>query len=596
MARIPDDAIAEIRSRVDIVQIVGQHVQLRRSGANHKGLCPFHEEKTPSFNVNSERQFYHCFGCNESGDVFSFLMKVEGRRFDEVVEELAARVGVEIQPLDQDQARQAQKRRSEREQGLRLNARVAKFYREILLSERGREAREYLAQRGISDRISEAFLLGFAPDSGLLVQKLRQADVDLVFAERLGLIAQRRGRSFDRFWGRLIFPLLGARGEVLGFGGRILRGDGPKYINTPETPLYRKGEALYGLHLAATAIRQRQQVILVEGNIDVLQLHEHGFDNAVAPMGTALTESQVRLCCRFSNKIIGVFDGDDAGRAAAQRAAQTMLAGGAEPRFASLPDGTDPDSLLCRHGAPFFAEIIDKSLPAVDYLLADYLKEMEDTVPGRARVLERIAPLVGRLDSAVARDLYVDKLSMSLAIDRSVVSRAVKDGQGGPVAVDVRQIEDSELAPYKARLDRYELEPLLIMVEHPRLAPWAEEMDVNSLLTNDELRATYSAAFEMQRETGEVDSAKLLQKTPTAIRSLIAAALMSRRYAADGDPARALEDCLAGLRRRVVEQEFQRVRRAMEQAQQRQDQTSLGQLRTRLTELIDERRRIGVPR
>ena len=338
---IPEQVIADIRERTDIVQVIGQHVQLKRAGVNHIGLCPFHDEKTPSFNVNSQRQFYHCFGCHESGDVIKFLMKIEGRRFLEVVEDLAARAGIEIprQTVSPEQARAAERQRSERQLGIDLNRKVADLYRSLLVGDRGGPAREYLQRRDVGEAITETFQLGYAPAAGApVVRLLEREKVSMDVAERLGLVLRRAGGAHDRFWNRLIFPVIGAGGEVIGFGGRLLGdGDGPKYINTPETPLYHKGEVLFGLAAAAAPMRKRDLALVVEGNIDVIQLHQHGFDHSVAPMGTALTPRQVQLLRRFASKVIAVFDGDAAGQAAALKAVWTFVDGGLSAKIASLP-------------------------------------------------------------------------------------------------------------------------------------------------------------------------------------------------------------------------------------------------------------------
>ncbi len=600
--RIPEDVIADVRDRTDIVQVVGQFVQLKRAGNNFKGLCPFHQEKTPSFNVNAERQFYHCFGCQESGDVFSFVMKTEGRRFTEVVEDLAARAGVELPRLESPgEARAAAQRRSERQQSLELNAKTAELYRKLLAADSGSAAREYLKKRGIGNDITDTFQLGWAPPSGDVVGRLvKRERADEPFAEKLGLLGRRRnGGYYDRFWNRLIFPLLGARGEVLGFGGRRLASDpsgkAPKYVNTPETALYHKGEALYGLHAAAPAMRRAGCAILVEGNFDVLQLHQFGFDNALAPMGTALTDQQVRLIRRFCKGVVAVFDGDEAGRAAAQRSVSAMVDGKLEGKIATLPEGEDPDSFLLANGQEGFGALLDRAVPGIDYLIDDLHRKMEPTVPGRAGVLERIAPVVAKLESRVAKDLYADRLSMTLDIARQTVQRAIDGGRRSAEAVPrggERPQEVGVSRPVKQKVDAIEIEPLGVLVEHPHLFPRAEKTDFSSLLTNEALRATYSAAAEMQRTTGQVEVARLLQATSPLVRDAVASIALSRKYASDGDPTRALDDCLAALQRRRVDRELKELHGRIEQAQSRGDAMALDRLREKLIELIEERRQI----
>lgn len=582
--RIPERVIAEIRERTDIVEIIGRHVELKRSGSSHIGLCPFHDEKTPSFNVNAARQFFHCFGCRASGDVIGFLMRVEGRDFMDVIEDLAQRVGIELEREERSprQAAEDARRRSEKQQGLDLNERVATLYQRYLAeSEVGREAREYLVDRGIGEAIAEQFRLGFAPPTGdVVARRLAEHGVDMEVAARLGLVAKRRrGDGYhDRFWNRVIFPLMGVSSEILGFGGRMLgEGEGPKYVNTPETALYHKGQALYGLAQAAAAIRKRDEALLVEGNFDVLQMHQHGFDNAVAPMGTALTPQQARMLKRFGGRAVALFDGDKAGKAAALRSVGVLLEAEIDARIATLPPGEDPDSLLrapATQDAPAMAKILEAARPGIDYVLAEERANMEDSVLGRARVVERVAKLVGLLSSKVAQELYVDRLALELSIDRRAVERAVagerisrqvaarearaaarpERNASGASTPDFRPGEGGSppTAPTPARrFDPAELDLLKILLEHPRLFPRAERANLRRLLTSDALRATYAAAASVQAETGRVEIHRLLASADPMVRDAVAQAGASQAFAG-GDPNRALDEwALTALRKRL---------------------------------------------
>jgi DNA primase len=600
--RIPEDVIADIRDRTDIVQVIGQFVDLKRAGSNHRGLCPFHQEKTPSFNVNAAKQFYHCFGCQESGDVFSFLMKIEGRRFGEVIEDLAGKAGVEL-PKDQspDQVRQSARKQDERRRGLELNARAARLYRGYLESDAGRSARAYLHERRIDQEQGALFQLGYAPASGsTLARALERADVSLEFAQRLGLVKRRReGDGFhDQFWNRLVFPLIDVRGDVLGFGGRLLQGDGPKYINTPETLLYTKGATLYGIHAASQSIRQKDVALLVEGNFDVLQMHQHGLSNAVAPMGTALTEAQVRLLHRFSSRLVAIFDGDKAGRAAARRAVPILVAAGLTAKVVSLPDGEDPDTFLRKNGAEQMQRLIDQAPHALDFMLGELRKQMEDSVPGRARILESMAPLVASLPSAVQRDLYVDQLALSLGVARDRVERVVRGDRTEKARAfsespPRRMNQEGEAntdsydgtRPKNAFLEPSELKLLALLLEYPYLFTRAERASVSILLTNADLRATYSAASEMQGATGEVDVAALLKQTSPNIRNVVAGVVQSREFANDGDPTKALDDCVSGLQKARLRAMQQAILAELDLAKKRGDQSAERELSLRLVEV-----------
>ena len=576
---IAEDVIAEVRSRSDIVQIIGQSVSLRRSGANFLGLCPFHDEKTPSFNVNPARQFYHCFGCHESGDVFSFLMKVEGRSFVDVVEDLASRASVEVryEGGNRGAAKERQRKRSERQSGLTLNDKVRTLYRSLLEGQGGGPARKYLEERGISQETAAAFHLGYAPRSGSVVTNMLQREkVPPAFAEKLGLISQRRGDRkgyYDRFWDRLIFPVSGAGKEVLGFGGRKLGdGDGPKYINSPESFVYHKGKALYGLEQASRAIRSEGESLLVEGNIDVIQMYQHGYCNTVAPMGTALTTQQVQLLRRLAERTVAIFDGDDAGQTAAVKSVPMLVSGGLEARIATMPAGLDPDDLLRSEGPEAVAKIIKESMPAVDFLVAYHRQRMEDSIPGRARLLEQVAPVVAKLGSQVARELYAGKLASMLVVDQDVVQRAIRGERRANLEAAFKEEKGAaqrgspgpgKTAP--ARLtgaDRTGFKVIGILNEHPHLTWKAEEAQLTSFLTNQALHATYNAALHMLREEGAITASKLLEQTAVELRDDLARVIIDREWAsedAEADPTRALDDCIRDLQALKIKKELDEV-------------------------------------
>jgi len=591
---IPEDTITEVRERTDIVQVIGQYVELKRSGANFMGLCPFHDEKTPSFSVNKQKQFYHCFGCHESGDAISFLMKLEGRTFIEVVEDLAGRANVEIklQDVSPARAREAARRKSERQQGLDLNVKVAELYRKLLLGNGGQQARQYLQKRGISDDVAEAFRMGFAPPSGDVVTRLVQREgIPPAFAEKMGLIMSRKGRDgyHDRFWNRLIFPVARGGGEILGFGGRMLGdGDGPKYINTPETALYRKGEVMFGLEAATLAVRKSKAVLLVEGNLDVVQMYQFGFQNTLAPMGTALTPRQILLLRRMADEVLAIFDGDSAGQAAALKSVPLFVEHEVAAKIATLPPNVDPDDFLRERGAEAMEELLGKAVPAVDFLISSHMDRMEDSIPGRAAMLEKVVPVISRLKSQVARELYTNQLAASLRVDPGTVRRAVSMGRG-PRAVELGPANQPPAAQKKLSIvEQIEVKVLAILAEHPHLVHRAEQCGVATLLTNEGLRATYKAAVEMQHETGRIVHAKLLQATPAEILDIVAKEINSDEFAADGDPTKALDDCIARLQRGRLEAELAEIKKQIARAKKNADLETIRTLAMRQVELERE--------
>jgi len=369
-----DQFLDELRGRVGLADVIGRRVKLVRKGREHQGLCPFHKEKTPSFTVNEEKGFYHCFGCQSHGSVFDFVMETEGLNFPEAVEKLAGEAGMEV-PRDTPQERERQK---QRQTLIDVSEAAAVLFEKALHMPEGKPALDYLHGRGLDDEIIKRFRLGFAPDGrNRLKTALARQDIPEELSVAAGLLIrppEDRGGDrapYDRFRGRVMFPITDRRGRVVAFGGRIM-GDGePKYLNSPETPLFHKGQTLYGLNLAAPAARKAETMIVTEGYMDVIALAQAGFDHAVAPLGTALTEDQIRLLWKSVREPVLCFDGDKAGQRAAVKAAERALPHlrpGYGIRFAHLPTGEDPDSLVSKHGPGAMQTVLDAALPLSEVL------------------------------------------------------------------------------------------------------------------------------------------------------------------------------------------------------------------------------------
>jgi len=361
----------EVRERAGLVSVVGRRVRLQKKGREHLGLCPFHNEKTPSFTVNEDKGFYHCFGCGEHGSVFDFVMKTENLSFPEAVERLAGEAGMEM-PVESPEERERAKRAATHYDVL---DKACDYYEKQLRLPAGRTALEYLRNRGITEEAIKAFRLGYAPDNrgGLKGELTREGATEQLMVES-GLLIQPDDRSrtpYDRFRGRVMFPITDRKGRVIAFGGRIL-GDGePKYLNSPETPLFHKGRNLYGLSQALAPARKKEQLIVTEGYTDVIALHQAGFDTAVAPLGTALTEEQIQLIWRLTREPHLCFDGDAAGQRAAARAAERALPHikpGHSLRFAILPEGEDPDSLIKAKGRDAIQEHLNLAVSLSEIL------------------------------------------------------------------------------------------------------------------------------------------------------------------------------------------------------------------------------------
>lgn len=423
---IPEDVIAEILRRTDIVELVGAHLPLRAAGRTHKGLCPFHTEKTPSFVVNPERQIFHCFGCGEGGDAITFLMKHERLGFMEAVRFLADRAGVS---LPTTRGGPGPGEADARLPLLEIHRTALQHFRENLAGADGEPARAYLAERGLTQETIERFELGYALASwdALLRVLKKNGYPDKVF-EAAGLSVPRQSGSgyYDRFRNRLMIPIWDVSGKVIAFGGRALESKEVKYLNSPETPLYRKGAHLYGLNLAARSIRERKIVIVVEGYFDAIMLHAHGFDHAVAALGTALTTDQARLLGRYAQTVVLLFDPDAPGIGAARRNLEHLINVDLNWQIVLLSGGLDPDAFLRKHGAAEFQAALDGAQDLVEFFLDRRVSGLDLNDPvQRARAVDGLLEVVGLIDSPVRREGYVQRIAQRAAISDRTLLEAV---------------------------------------------------------------------------------------------------------------------------------------------------------------------------
>ena len=400
--------LEEIRERCDLVEIISAHVALRKRGKSLTGLCPFHNEKTPSFHVSPERQIWKCYGCGEGGDVFSFVRKVDNLTFPEAVEQLARKAGITI-----ERSEKAVREYSEKERILRANNIACSFYRSML--ESSSEASEYLAKRGIVASSIEKYRLGYAPgtwdalNSHLIMQRVDPAD-----AVKAGLIVPRENSHgfYDRFRDRIIFPILDTSERVIGFGGRVFKEGEPKYLNSPETPVFSKTKTLYGLNSARRAVSQHDRILVVEGYMDVISVQEAGFENAVATLGTALTEEHVNIIARFTKNVVLAFDADSAGMAAAQKSAPIFERSGFNIRILSMPKGEDPDSLLRNGDRSQFAALLEKTLPLSDFRIKVILSKHDmRSDEGKTNALKEIVGILAEIESVVERERLIRLLA-----------------------------------------------------------------------------------------------------------------------------------------------------------------------------------------
>lgn len=424
MLWFPEDWIDEVISRNDIVDVVSEYVVLKPSGRGYFGLCPFHNEKTASFHVSPERQFYHCFGCGEGGNVVSFIMGMERMEFVEAMKHLAERVGVSL-PQTSGQAPKQQKQ-DEKQQIIEINRECALFYHQMLMAPEGKEALAYLQSRGLSTRVIRSFGLGFAPDrwegARNYLKDLGYTDKQLLAA---GIVTENTEKAsiYDRFRNRIMFPIMNTRGMVLGFGGRVMDDSMPKYLNSSDSPVFNKSFNLFGLNLAAK-VRPLEFLILVEGYMDVIALHQYGFSQAVATLGTALTPGQAKLMRRYSADIYIAFDGDEAGQKATMRALDILKEAGCRPRVIQFPKELDPDDILKQYGPEYFKKLMDKSPSLLDYKLSK-LREKHNlnSTEGKVGFATDAAQVLAEVENPIERDACIRELESLLGIR----SRAIYD-------------------------------------------------------------------------------------------------------------------------------------------------------------------------
>ncbi|MFA6004017.1 MAG: DNA primase [Elusimicrobiota bacterium] len=445
MALIPDDVLESIRTRVDIVDLVREYVpQLLRAGRNFKARCPFHQERTPSFIVTPERQTCHCFGCGAGGDVFSFLMKMESLNFMEAAEKLAERAGIKIEKREEALG-PAEAERLKIKELLDLSA---KFYHETLLrSSSAAAARQYLSQRKVSAETVAAFRLGYAPKAGDLAAKAMRKGYGPELLLKAGLASDKgRGSLRDYFFDRILYPIQDAKGSTVGFGARALGEAMPKYLNSPDSPVFSKSRVLYGLFQGLSAIRKERRVLLMEGYMDVMAAHQHGLTTACAPLGTALTLDQVALVKRYASEAIVVFDADRAGQSASLRSAELLLASGLTVRIATVPQGKDPDEFLHQHGADAFRKCLDAAVDLVEFQTELALKRHEGVwdASEKSALAREVLVTINRCPDEIVKNEWLRRLAQRLKISEE--SLRLQSAKGAAAARPARSVRPAAAA------------------------------------------------------------------------------------------------------------------------------------------------------
>ncbi len=545
---IPEDRIEEIRNRVNIVDLVSEYVTLKKAGRNYLGLCPFHKEKTPSFTVNAEKQIYHCFGCGEGGNAFSFLMKISNLTFPEAVRHLAGKSGVALP--SREFTPEEKSHRDLREILIRANRLAAAYYEKTLRSAAGARGREYLEKRGIRPDVVETFRLGYAPEGWRgLRDHLQREKISLKHAEQAGLLVARGdGDGYDRFRGRLMFPIEDINGSVVAFGGRII-GDGePKYLNSPESAVYVKGRNLYGLSRAKHAIRKDETLIIVEGYFDLLALWNAGLSNVVATLGTALTREQVDLIRRYTGSVAVTFDTDAGGKAALERSMSLFLERGLKAKAVVLPEGKDPDEFVSRHGRDAFLEEIRRARALVDYYI--------DEVIGTGRSLDErrdawkaALPFMAGIADPVERGQFMQRVAERLGVDEGLVRREVSRLEAAQ-----RQPESPPARRTTGPVDPVEMNLVRMMIENPARVLEIDRENLLACFTSGPLKSLGESIVESHRKGQPARLAELIERVGDreVRKKLLEAALTA------GSPDDALRDRLFDDTVRKIRQRWYR--------------------------------------
>ncbi len=540
MGWIADEIIQQIRDRVDIVDLVGRTVSLRKAGRNYKGLCPFHDEKTPSFNVNPDRQSFYCFGCHEGGNAFMFLMKAENLTFPEAARSLARECGIEI-PENRGGERGLSERLFEANDLAQARYRAA-------LAAPGNPAAAYLAERGLDAATIARFEIGFAPDSWEFVaHALREQGIPAEVGERAGLLAARKtGGHYDRLRGRVVFPIRDVRGRVIGFGGRALGSEQePKYLNTPESPIFRKREAFFGFPLALEAIRRLDRAVVVEGYFDLIALHRAGVEGVVATCGTALTAEHARNLRRRGRHVVLLFDGDEAGQRAVERSMELLLPTGLRVRAAALPAGEDPDTFLAAQGADALRALVEAAPPALDLIIHRAVARGCRTPWQKADAVASLAGLLRLVPSPVERAELCVEVGIAVGTEPRHVEAAVRASARG---------EDPGQAIASVPRRRDGLERVLewlarCLLEYPELGGRIGRELFTSLAPASPITDLVAALIEAG-EGGRVDVDALCERLADPSRSLLRALVAEDVRLERADAERTVDDTLASLRRR----------------------------------------------
>jgi DNA primase len=585
---IPQDVIEDVRGKADIVDIINEYIPLKKSGRNYKALCPFHNEKTPSFMVSPAKQIYHCFGCHEGGNVFTFIMNYEHVNFSEALKKVAAKVGVKLPQVSS----KADKNDSLFNKILKANELAKSFYHKQLYdSNDAVAAKSYLKQRGFDKATADDFELGYASSQWRgLYNFLQKAQIEDNIMIKAGLVSARQGGGYcDKFRNRLMFPIFNAYDKVLGFGARVLEKDKmPKYLNSADTPVFSKGKNLYGINWAKKNILDNDRVIIVEGYTDCIRAHEKGFKETVATLGTALTSDQARALKRYTRNFIIIYDADEAGEIAALRNLDVLLPEEIVPKIAVLPKGKDPDDYLKSSSEDDFERIVTNARNIFDFKLQLLFKKYDaSSALDKVEILKDFLPTLSAVSNAVLRSTYIKRLAETLDVSEDDVIGELKKYKSPNYKTSYMPDKSKK----KKKIDLAEKILLVIMLEdNNKISEIRKHLKVEDF-NSDNMRELISKIYELHQDKKDVKPASLVDELQDEDCKLLLTSVFLD-VPDIKDVERNLKDCIISIKRKKIDQDIKKINLELKAAQKNNQEDELEQLTKKVNILLTQKRNL----
>lgn len=560
---VDNSKIEEIRNRIDIVDLVSEYVTLKKAGRNFTGLCPFHQEKTPSFSVNRDKQIFYCFGCGEGGNAITFLMKIADKSFPEAIKDLAAKTGVILPPVSS--GKENRQKDLLKEGIIHINSKAAQQFSHVLYTNAGAPARKYLQGRGLADEVIKQFRLGYAPDTWRsLTEYIENSGLSLKLAEQAGLIIPgKEGSFYDRFRGRLIFPIENVFGEIIAFGGRILDKGEPKYLNSPESPVYIKGKNLYGLNKAKEEIRKKGFALIVEGYFDLISLWNAGIGNVVATLGTALTRDHLDLLRRYTVDVVALFDPDEAGKKALDRSLELFLSAEMKARALILPEKCDPDDYVRKFGKEKMEALISRAQSLSDYYIENVLGEGR-TFEDKRDMIRTATEFIAKISDKKEKNLFIKRIAEKTGINEELL---IKETYRSTTNNEVRTV--NRKPALNINYDLIELHFIQLMMEYPQKIIQVENDKILDYFLQPEIQNLGKKIIDAYKLLGFIDVGVILSAdVNSALREKIFQLMMKALPADDVLLGKIFDDNVRQIKRRWYKEQHRQIKIKLSKAQE----------------------------